>query len=221
MHRINAREGDRATCALKMVASYGTCCIRPLITQLPLVTQISYTESEAVMNYNALQAAFRKQASHGLEFVANYTFSRSFSNNKGYYGAGGTAGPNNYYQDAYNPQAEYGLNLVDITHLFSLGGYYELPIGRGRLIGKNWNHITNSVLGGWKLGAVAQAHTGFPLTLTSTQYYNANQRANRANSYRPLHIVNRSAAHWFGTDPSAVACRNNASLNPSAVSTKI
>jgi hypothetical protein len=219
-HLVDPREANQATCSLNPLPNQPTACKLPLIGVLPLVTQVSYTESEAVMNYNALQTTFRRQLSHGFEALVNYTLSKSFSNNKGYYGAGGTAGANNYYQDSYNPKAEYGLNLVDTTHLFSFGGYYQLPIGHGQLIGSNWNQFVDSALGGWKLGLVAQAHTGFPMTLTSTQYYNANQRANRPNQYRKLKLVNQSASNWFGTDPSATVCRNNAS-NPSAVSTKI
>jgi len=220
-HLVDPREGNQATCSLNPLPDLPTPCKRPLIVPLPLVTQLSYTESEAVMNYNALQTTFRRQLSGGLEFLTSYTFSRSFSNNKGYYGAGGTSGPNNYYQDSYNPKAEYGLNFIDTTHLFSFGGYYHLPVGRGMLLGKNWNPVVNSALGGWKLGLIAQAHTGFPMTLTSTQYYNANQRANRPNVYRKLKIVHQSANNWFGTDPSAVPCLNNAKTNPSAVSTKV
>jgi hypothetical protein len=220
-HLVDPREGNQATCSVNPLPNLPNPCKLPLIGALPLVSQVSYTESEAVMNYNALQTTFRQRVNHGIEFLANYTFSRSFSNNKGYYGAGGTSGPNNYYQDAYNPRAEYGLNFIDTTHLFSFGGYYDLPIGRGKLIGKNLNRVADSALGGWKVGATAQAHTGFPLTLTTTQYYNANQRTNRPNAYRKLKAVGRSDVNWFGTDASAAPCTNNAKNNPAATSTKI
>lgn len=220
-HLVDPREGDQATCSMNPLPNQATGCTLPLIGVLPLVSQVSYTESESVMNYNALQSTFRKTISHGFEFLANYTFSRSFSNNRGYYGAGGTAGTNTYYQDAYNSNAEYGLNVIDTTHLFSFGGYYQLPVGRGKLVGRNWNQYTDTLLGDWKLGVVAQAHTGFPITIASNQYYNANQRTNRANMYRKMKMVNRSASHWFGTDLSASPCLNNATKNPSAVSTKI
>lgn len=220
-HLVDPREADQATCSMVALPNLSTPCKLPLIGPLPLVSQISYTESESVMNYNALQTTLRRTMSRGLEFLANYTFSRSFSNNRGFYGAGDTAGTNNYYQDSYNAHAEYGLNVIDTTHLFSLGGYYQLPVGRGKLVGQNWNKYTNSLLGDWKIGVVTQAHTGFPITVTSNQYYNANQRANRPNQYRKIHIVNRSASHWFGTDPSASVCLNNATKNPSATSTKI
>jgi len=61
-------------------------------------------------------------------------------------------------------------------------------------------------------------HSGFPVTINSTQFYNANQRTNRANRYAPLKIRNQSTNQWFGNDPSAASCLNNTATNPNAVS---
>ncbi len=61
---------------------------RPLYSVLPLVTQISYTDSSATMNYNALQSSLRKRFGSGIEFLASYTWSQSMSDNLGYYGPG-------------------------------------------------------------------------------------------------------------------------------------
>lgn len=42
-----------------------------------------------------------------------------------------------------------------------------------------------------------------------------------ARVYRKMKIEDPSANNWFGTDASAVPCRNNDKTNPSAVSTKV
>jgi hypothetical protein len=68
------------------------------------------------------------------------------------------------------------------------------------------NRFADLAVGGWKVGAVASLHTGFPITMFSNQYYHVNQRTDRANHYRKLIIRNRSTNDWFGTDPSAVPC---------------
>ena len=45
------------------------------------------------MNYNGLQVTARKRYSAGLDFHASYTFSKTLTDNLGYYGSGGsTAG---------------------------------------------------------------------------------------------------------------------------------
>ncbi len=176
---------------------------------LGLVGVVSYTESEAVSNYNALQITGRKRASNGLELLANYTYSHTFSNNLGYYGAGGVSSQSAYWQDAYNGRGDYGPAFFDATSIFSVSGYYDLPFGRGKQFGSGINRIEDTAIGGWKLGFVASLHSGFPVTINSTQEYFVNQRTDRANHYRPLKIVNQSTNHWFGTDPSEIYCASN------------
>jgi hypothetical protein len=158
------------------------------------------------MNYNALQATLRKRVSNGLEFLANYTYSKSMSNNLGYYGANGVASQSAYWQDAYNGGGDYGPAFFDSTNIFSLSGYYDLPFGRGKMFGGNMNRIEDTLVGGWKLGAVTSLHSGFPVTVSSNRFYQVNQRADRANHYRPLKVKSSSTDHWFGTDPSATPC---------------
>lgn len=199
-HLVDPREGNQRTCP--------TCAL-PLANALPLVTQVSYTESNAVMNYNALQVTGRKRLTNGLEFLANYTWSKSLTNNLGYYGATGVSSQSAYWQDAYNGAADYGPAFFDAAHLFSFSGNYQLPIGRGQQLGGNWNRVTDALLGGWKLGTIVSLHTGFPVTFASTQRYFVNQRANRANQYRKLVIKGRSVNNWYGTDPSAKLCATN------------
>jgi hypothetical protein len=183
-------------------------CVRPVssLPGLSLVSQVSYTESKSMMNYNSLQVSGRRRASKGLEFLTNYTYSKGLTNNLGYYGGSGTASQSAYWQDAYNGSADYGPAFFDSKHIFTFGGYYDLPFGRGRLVGSNMNRALDEVVGGWKLGVTAIVHSGFPITIASPGNYNVNQRANRANHYRNLKVVTRSVDHWFGTDVSASAC---------------
>jgi hypothetical protein len=203
-HLVTPQEGNQRQCP--------TC---PLpVSSLPglsAVAQVSLTQSESVMNYNALQITGRRRLAQGLEFLSNYTWSKALSNNLGYYGAGGGAGASQsaYWQNAYDGGADYGPAFFDATHNFSFSGYYDLPFGRGRLFGNNVNRIVDEGIGGWKLGAIASLHSGFPITVASPQFYNVNQRANRANQYRRLLVRGRSTAHWFGTDPTAAPCASD------------
>ena len=199
-HLVDPREGNQQTCPT---------CPLPLAGPLPLVTLVSYTESEATMNYNALQVTGRKRASKGLEFLANYTYSKSLSNNLGYYGAGGVSSQSAYWQNAYDGAADYGPAFFDSKNIFSFSGYYDLPFGRGKMFGSGVNRLTDSVIGGWKLGAIASLHSGFPITMSSAQFYHVNQRTDRGNHYRPLVIRNQSTNHWFGTDPSSEICASD------------
>ncbi|WP_263384333.1 TonB-dependent receptor [Granulicella arctica] len=209
-HLVDPREANQKLCPT---------CPLPVSTLpgLSAVSQVSLTESESMMNYNALQITGRHRLSHGLEFLTNYTWSKSLTNNLGYYGAGGGAAASQsaYWQNSYNGGQDYGPAFFDATHIFSFSGYYDLPFGRGHTFGANMNRALDEVVGGWKLGAVASLHTGLPITTMSTEFYAVNQRTDRANNYRKLVIRNRTVDKWFGSDPSATPCLNgaNASAN--------
>jgi len=202
-HLVDPREGNQKTCP--------TCAFP--VSSLPglgAISQVSLTESAAMMNYNALQTTLRRRVTSGLEFLANYTWSKALSNNLGYYGAGGGAASSQsaYWQNSYNGGQDYGPAYFDAANIFSFSGYYDLPFGRGRKFGAGMNRFADLAVGGWKLGAIASLHTGMPVTMLSNQNPNwaVNQRTDRANHYRKLHIVNRSVDNWFGTDPSATPC---------------
>ena len=65
---------------------------RPLYPFNPLITSISTTASRGRSNYNGLQSTFKQRLWNGLDFVANYTWSKSMANNSGYFGNAGVAG---------------------------------------------------------------------------------------------------------------------------------
>jgi hypothetical protein len=212
-HLVDPREGNQRHCptcplpitTLSQLPPFSVSAPNPQISQ---ISQISFTESKSMMNYNALQVTGRRRFNRGFEFLTNYTWSKGLSNNLGYYGGTGSS-QSAYWQDAYNGGGDYGPTFFDATNIFTFAGYYDLPFGRGRLVGANMNRFVDTIVGGWKVGAIASLHSGFPLTVSSPGNYAVNQRANRGNHYRTLAVQNRSVDHWFGTGPSATGCGIN------------
>jgi hypothetical protein len=140
---------------------------RPLYPLNPNIGTTSGTNSIGVGAYDALQASLRERASDGLEFLASYTYAKALSDNVGYYGVGWgqTAGQGYYYLDSTDPLKDYGPSPYDMRHVVSVAANYELPFGKGRKHGANWNSAKNAVLGGWTLNTIIQAHTGLPITV--------------------------------------------------------
>ena len=62
---------------------------------------------------------------------------------------GGVAAEGAYPMNSYNIEANYGPAFFDATHLFSLAGSYDLPFGKERQIGTNWNRAVDAIAGGW------------------------------------------------------------------------
>jgi hypothetical protein len=181
-------------------------------------SQIVETTFRSVSSYNALQATLHQQASNGLEFTINYTYSTSLTNNPGgYLGVPGTLGGlMQYWNNAYNPRADYGKSAFDVPTNLNATVVYELPFGHNKQFGSSWNRMTEEVLGGWRLAGNGIYSSGFPITIYQNPGNdNLNGAADpsfnyngfgRVNQYFRPKLVHRSLANWFGTDPSAVPC---------------
>jgi len=167
---------------------------------------IRFTDSNAMMNYNALQASFRQRLAHGLQYIANYTYSRAMTNSIGFYGAPGINNPSAYAQNPYNMSGEYGPTGQDVRNAVNFTLVYDLPLGRGRKYGASMPLFVDEIVGGWKVGMTGVVYSGFPVTLSANNNSQVNSGAQRPNQYRRIKVVNRSINNWFGTDPSAVPC---------------
>jgi hypothetical protein len=113
--------------------------------------------------YHALQFRAEKRFSHGLEFLATYTFSKSIddasltSTNSGYLGSFASL------QDPNNPAAERSLSSFDIPQVLQFSYTYELPIGRGKFIGGNLHPVLNAIVGGWRTNGIWRFNSGRPI----------------------------------------------------------
>ncbi len=59
---------------------------------------------------------------------------------------------------------------------------YDLPIGKGKMIGSNMNSVVNAVVGGWQASTIVQIHSGFPLAVyEATDTSNTGGRGPRPN----------------------------------------
>lgn len=139
---------------------------------------VSGTQSNGRMTYNALQAVLQKTMSNGLQYQVSYTYAKCMSNNTGYYGtwsnarASSTASP--YWQNVYDPKAEWAPCYYDEANNLTAYAIYELPIGTGKRFGNGMNKTVNTVVGGWSVSPLLTLHTGFPLAL----YTNASDPTN-------------------------------------------
>lgn len=169
---------------------------------------VRITQSEGMMNYNALQTTFRQRLSSGLQFTANYTYSRAMTNATGFFGSNLNITNNTSFpENPLDRSLEYGPAPTDSTHSMNFQLVYLLPFGRGQRFGSGMNRVLDEGLGGWRAAVSGYAFTGFPITLVSgTNNSGVNAPQQRAWHYRHLVIRHRSINQWFGNDPSATGC---------------
>jgi hypothetical protein len=150
------------------------------------ISQVSGTSSEGFQTYHALQAVLQKRISNGLQGQVAYTWSHCMSNNSGYYGTWGSATQatpgSPYYQNLYDPHADYASCYFDSKNILAAYATYDLPIGKGKMIGNNMNSAVNAVVGGWQASTIVSLHSGFPLAVyEATDTSGTNGRGPRPN----------------------------------------
>ena len=175
----------------KFLNGDGTVSPSPYLnpTLLGLIGQARLTSAVGFSNYNSLQTSFQQRIFHGLEFQANYTWSRTMGNTSGFFAqygdanAGLTQAGNNhfFFQNTYNPRGDYGRADQNLTNVAN--GYltYDLPIGKDRLFGKNLNRAVDAAVGGWQVNGLFTLHGGFPITPQATDASGTNSGFSRAN----------------------------------------
>ncbi|MFB3814516.1 MAG: TonB-dependent receptor domain-containing protein [Terriglobales bacterium] len=104
--------------------------------------------------YHSMVVSFNKRMSHGLQYSANYTWSKNIDTQSLNY----SPPP----QDPYNPH-ERALSALDVRHKFSGSWLYDLPdlpfLKRGSL--------AKRLLGGWQYNGLFQIQSGSPTNITT------------------------------------------------------
>lgn len=126
--------------------------------------------------YHSLQATFRHRWHSGLDLNASYTFSKFLSNGEGaqggFYANGGLELGSNNYQDVYNLAAEKSVDAANTPHSLVVNYNYELPFGRGKMLGAGWSRPLNAILGGWSWSGIFNAKSGLPISITEGSIQN-------------------------------------------------
>lgn len=113
-------------------------------------------------HYNALQVAFERRLSAGLQAKVSYTYSRLMNN--GAETGLGSGGP-----PVQNPSDMSNLNTVssdDVPHIFSVGWVYHLPFGKGKPIANHASGFLNKIIGDWQISGIQSYSSGRPLSIT-------------------------------------------------------
>jgi len=139
--------------------------------QMPFPQYTSVTTDEppiANSTYHALQLTANKAYSNGLELVASFTWSKSIDDSSIYdtnVAWLANYGPESGFalQDPNNPKSERALSTFDVPAMLKFAYSYDLPIGRGKMLGGNMPRFLDAIIGGWKTNGIWEIHSGRPL----------------------------------------------------------
>ena len=109
--------------------------------------------------YNSLQFDVRRRVSAGLNFQANYTFSKVLSD-----AAGNDQSRYEAFLDINNTKIERAPAPFDIRHAIKANWIYDLPIGKGHRFS---SRRLAPLLSGWSLSSILTWQSGSPFSILS------------------------------------------------------
>jgi hypothetical protein len=154
---------------------------------------INYTSVIGASSYHALETRVERALSHGLQFLASYTYSKTIDT------GGEQLDGDTTLRDARNIDAERSLATFDQRHRFVTSSVYALPIGKGQALNLS-NRYVDAAFGHWQVNGVFTAHTGQPFTpeLNFSPANSGDGRPNRIGDGN-LPSSQRTVSHWFDT----------------------
>ncbi len=150
-----------------------------LVAPFPQFTSVSLDyPSGAESIYHSFQLKAEKRLSSGLSFLVSYTAQKLIDNASIIKNVGSDAA----IQNIYDLRSERSVSANDISQMLVISYVYELPFGRGRRLGGNWNRAVDGFLGGWQVNGITTFQTGLPLVMTTQNTSHAGNDTLRPNN---------------------------------------
>jgi hypothetical protein len=173
--------------------------------------------------YDAVVFRAEKRMSHGISFLASYTWSRMMDNTGGpnvgsdITNSGGTGGRNP--QSVTNWASDYGVSPLDQTHRIIASFTAQLPIGKGRALlstPQGWGgKVLDGIVGGWQFAGIFSGSTGRPIVINFSNGQAANGFGRIINTWGSYNSSN----HDIGV--SSFSGANSVFYNTAADTTQI
>ena len=179
---------------------------RPFFKQFPYLGEIDQLSNQDKSNYNGLQVTLTQRPTHGLSFLAGYTYSHALD-----------AASNNFNDitlppDSHHPtRLLYGNSIFDIRHRLTLTTTYDLPAKKG----------FGQILEGWELNSVVTLQSASPWgTQDMSNDFTGTNQVNELDTYgqpwnffgNPNDFKSGPAPLPFFTGPFPTACTDHAQL---------
>jgi hypothetical protein len=146
---------------------------------------ITYLDAGGDSYYHSFQATVRRRFGNGLLFGLAYTLQKSIDDASadpvGASSGGGlsTTGARGA-TDIRNWRLDRGRSDFDRRQLLSINSVYDLPLGKGKMIGSGFHGPLNHLLGGWSINGIYTYMTGEPFSVYSGTYTDDNAHTSRA-----------------------------------------
>jgi Carboxypeptidase regulatory-like domain len=172
-------------------------------TEFPYST-VSDIEDIGVSHYNALQIkAETKSSRYGIYALIGYTYSRNYDNSLSD-GLGTPLGATYFPLPGWQ-KLDWGLSQTNLNNDFTASVVYDLPFGKGKKYGSDWNGAASEILGNWEVTVIEKVTSGFPVFVVDSEngsgvnFENDGNDLNRPNQTCGAKLGSPSLGEWFNT----------------------
>jgi hypothetical protein len=143
-------------------------------------------------HYNSMQVkAETKTPKYGLYALVGYTYSKTYDN-------GLSDGLGSELSAPFFPlpnweNLDWALSQINLDNSFIGSVIYDLPFGRGKMLGGDWNPVTNTLLGNWQVTVIERISSGFPVPLIDSSNQSGTTFSTGGDGYnfnRPDQLAN-------------------------------
>lgn len=140
-------------CLNSAAKGYNNCAadagveLGPYSSAFPYLSQIAQLANRDFSNYEALQLTVNERTSHGLSFLAGYTYSHALDEE-----SSSSISQGAFPQDVYVPRLDYGSTNSDIRHRFTFSPTYLIPGIKS----------PGQMLEGWTISGILTLQGGLP-----------------------------------------------------------
>jgi Carboxypeptidase regulatory-like domain len=159
----------------------------------PQFGDVDYWTNVQYGNYDALEAKYQQQMTHGLGLLVSYTYSKSLDNITTGSAAGPPGAPG--FLNPYCFSCDYGRSASDFRHRFVASSVYYLPTLA------NSKPAVKYTLGGWEVSGILSLQAGFPVTpaisFNNSESIGGGSRPNVILGCSNVPAGGRNPAMWF------------------------
>jgi len=136
--------------------------------------------------------------------LIGYTYSRTYDNGFSD-GLGSTIGATYYPLPGWS-KLDWALSQINVNNNFTASVIYDLPFGKGKHYGNEWNSVTNALLGNWQMTVIEKITSGFPIFVVDSANFSSgvNFQNNGNSLIRPDQVCSptsgsHSLSEYFNT----------------------
>ncbi len=149
-------------------------------------------------SFNALTFKYAQRFSKGISSIVTYQWSKAIDNTSETqaWEIGDVS------RNAFDRSSDRSISGHDLPQSLVATVVWELPVGRGKAVGANWNKAVDAVAGGWQISAINRFSSGLPLQFNAANtlsVYGFNVLRPNITNLKDLEVSNQGPDRWFNT----------------------